>query len=56
MSLSNFTLIKAGKLIDGNGGPPIENGVVLLENIRPLIIVATQFYQCRSIAMYILLD
>ena len=32
MSLSNFTLIKAGKLIDGNGGPPIENGVVLLEN------------------------
>lgn len=32
MSLSDFTLIKAGKLIDGNGGSPIPNGAILLEN------------------------
>ena len=27
-----FTLIRAGHLIDGNGGPPLERGAILLQN------------------------
>ena len=30
----SFKLIKAGRLIDGRGGPPIENGAVLVQGSR----------------------
>ncbi|MCI0439221.1 MAG: amidohydrolase family protein, partial [Chloroflexi bacterium] len=31
---SNFKLIKVSRLIDGNGGPPLERGAILLEDDR----------------------
>ena len=30
----NFTLLKADRLIDGNGGPPLERGAILLKGDR----------------------
>ena len=34
MTKSDFKLIKADRLIDGNGGPPLERGAILLEGDR----------------------
>ncbi|MBL6771188.1 MAG: hypothetical protein ISQ22_07450, partial [Rhizobiales bacterium] len=32
--MGKLTLFKVGKLIDGNGGDPISNGIIIVENDR----------------------
>ena len=47
--MSKYKVIKVGKIIDGNGSTPIDNGVIVIEDNKLLKSRYRKRYKNRSI-------